>query len=66
MSDSLQTYRVYPTRLLFPWDFPGKNPGVGCHALLQGTFPDPGIELVSLMYPSLAGGFFTILLIYMH
>ena len=21
------------------WDFPGKNTGVGCHALLQGIFP---------------------------
>ena len=24
-----------PTRLLCAWDFPGKNPGVGCHFLLQ-------------------------------
>ena len=23
-------------RLLCPWDFPGKNAGVGCHFLLQG------------------------------
>ena len=23
------------TRLLHPWDFPGKSPGVGCHCLLQ-------------------------------
>ena len=23
---------------------PGKNPGVGCHFLLQGIFPTPGIE----------------------
>ena len=22
-----------------PWDSPGKNTGVGCHALLQGIFP---------------------------
>ena len=22
-----------------PWDFPGKNAGVGCHFLLQGIFP---------------------------
>ena len=22
-----------------PWDFPGKNTGVGCHFLLQGVFP---------------------------
>ena len=27
-----------PTRVLCPWDFPGKNTGVGCHFLLQGTF----------------------------
>ena len=26
-----------PPRLLCPWDFPGKNTGVGCHALLQGS-----------------------------
>ena len=25
--------------LLVPWDFPGKNTGVGCHFLLQGIFP---------------------------
>ena len=25
-------------RLLCPWDFPGKNTGVGCHFLLQGIF----------------------------
>ena len=28
-----------PTRLLCPWDSPGKNTGVGCCALLQGIFP---------------------------
>ena len=27
-----------PTRLLCPWDSPGKNTGVGCHFLLQGIF----------------------------
>ena len=27
------------TRLLCPWDSPGKNTRVGCHALLQGIFP---------------------------
>ena len=25
-------------------DSPGKNTGVGCHARLQGIFPNPGIE----------------------
>ena len=29
-------------RLLSPWDFPGKNTGVGCHFLLQGIFPTQG------------------------
>jgi len=29
-------------RLLYPWDSPGKNTGVGCHALLQGIFPIQG------------------------
>ena len=28
-----------PTRLLCPWDSPGKNTGVGCHFFLQGIFP---------------------------
>ena len=27
------------TRLLSPWDSPGENTGVGCHALFQGIFP---------------------------
>ena len=27
---------------LCPWDFPGKNIGVGCHFLLQGIFPTQG------------------------
>ena len=31
-----------PARLLCPWDSPGKNTGVGCHALLQGVFPTQG------------------------
>ena len=36
MSDSLWPCGLYPTRLLCPWDSPGKNPGVDCHAPLQG------------------------------
>ena len=34
-----------PARLLCPWDSPGKNTGVGCHALLQGIFPTQGLNL---------------------
>ena len=33
-----------PTRLLCPWDFPGKNTGVGGHSLLQGIFPIRGLN----------------------
>ena len=32
---TLQPHRQQPTKLLFPWDSPGKNTGVGCHFLLQ-------------------------------
>ena len=33
MSDSLQPCGLEPTRLLHPWDFPGKSSGVGCHSI---------------------------------
>ena len=39
-----------PIRLLCPWDFPSKNFGVGCHFLLQGNLPEPGIKPVSLTF----------------
>ena len=39
---SLSHVRLQPTRLLRPWDFPGKSTGVGCHFLLQGIFPTQG------------------------
>ena len=39
LSTQEQEYGQSPTRLLCPWDFPGKNNGVGCHFLLQGIFP---------------------------
>ena len=42
MSNSLQPHGLYPTRLLGPWDLPGKHTGVGCHFLLQGIFPTQG------------------------
>ena len=37
-SDSLQHHGLQPTRLLRPWDSPGKNNGVGSHSILQGIF----------------------------
>ena len=33
---------LWPTSLLCPWGFPGKNTGAGCHFLLQGIFPTQG------------------------
>ena len=42
MSDSVQPYERQPTRFLCPWDSPGKNTGVGCHALLQGILLTQG------------------------
>ena len=33
---------LQPSRLLCPWDFPGKTTGVGCHFLLQGIFLNQG------------------------
>ena len=35
MSDSVRLHGLQPTRLLQPWDSPGKNTGVGCYFLLQ-------------------------------
>ena len=35
VSDSVRPHRRQPTRLLCPWDSPGKNTGLGCHLLLQ-------------------------------
>ena len=32
------TPRLQPTRLLRPWDFPGKSTGVGCHLLIRYVY----------------------------
>ena len=37
--------RTVTARLFCAWDIPGKNNGVGCHFLLQGTFPTQGPNL---------------------
>ena len=49
MSDSLQPYGL-STRLLCPWDSPGKSTGMGCHALLQGIFQIQGLNLHLLRF----------------
>ena len=35
VSDSLTVHEPKSVRLLYPWDFPSKDTGVGCHFLLQ-------------------------------
>ena len=35
VSDSSRPHGLQPTRLLRPWDFPGKSTGMGCHCLLR-------------------------------
>ena len=55
----LQPHGLKPTRLFCPWYSPGKNSGVGCHALLQGIF-NTGIKPRSLVSPARAGEFLTI------
>ena len=57
LSNFLQHHGLQPTKLLCPWDFPGKNTGVCCHFLLEIS-PKPGIKLESPAFPSLAGTFF--------
>ena len=44
VSDSLRPHGLQPTRLLCPWDSPGKNTGVDCLSLLQGIFPTQGLN----------------------
>ena len=44
VSNSLRPHGLQPTRLLCPWNSPGKNPKVGSLSLLQGNLPHPEIE----------------------
>ena len=48
-------HRLSPARLFCLWNFPGKNTGVDCHFLLQGSF----LTRIEPVSPALAGGFFT-------
>ena len=41
---SVQLFGLQPARLLCARDSPGKYTGVGCHALLQGSFPTQGLN----------------------
>ena len=45
--DSQRPHGLQPTRLLRPWDFPGKSTGVGCHCLLQNFFKKSNLAYIS-------------------
>ena len=49
---------LWPTRLFCPWDFPGKNTGMGCHSLLQGIFLTQELNpcLLYLLHHSMGRG----------
>ena len=38
MSNPQRPHGLQPTRLLRPWDFPGRSTGVGCHLLLGYSY----------------------------
>ena len=46
---SSRPHGLQPTRLLHPWDFPGKSTGVGCHHLLWFLGIYPSNESVNIM-----------------
>ena len=50
---------LQPTRLLCPWDFPGRNNRRGLPFPPPGDLLNPGIHPQSPASPALAGGFFT-------
>ena len=47
---TLRRYGLYSPRRLCPWDSPGKNTGVSCHALLQGTLQGSNLQFLSLLH----------------
>ena len=42
---TLQPHGLQTSRLLYPWNSPSKNTGVGSHSLLQVIFPIQGSNL---------------------
>ena len=50
VSNPQRPHGLQPTRLLRPWDFPGKSAGVGCHCLLWKSIkvqPNVGRDLMT-------------------
>ena len=45
VSKFLWRHGLYPSKLLCPWHFPGKNTGIGCLFLVQRTFLTQELDL---------------------
>ena len=66
MSNSSRPHGLQPTRLLRPWDFPGKSTGVGCHCLIPRntteckTLSGRGFQALELWPRGLACGIFPV------
>ena len=58
VTSSFCPHELQLSMFLCPWDLPGKNFGVGCHFLLQGS-SWPMDQTCLLRSPTLAVGFFT-------
>ena len=56
MSDSLRAHGLQPSSLLYPWNSPGQNTGVGCHFFFQGILQTQGFEPASLVPPAFCIG----------
>ena len=52
VSDSQRPQGLQPTRLLRPWDFPGKTTGMGCYCLLQNCILGCTLISVSVLHTS--------------
>ena len=59
LSDSLQHYGLYPSRLLCPWGFSRQEYWSGLLCPPPGDLANSGTEPTSLKSPALAGRFFT-------
>ena len=57
MSDSVRPHRWQPTRLPCPWDFPGKNTGVGCHFICS-IVGETDLKTQENFYPISDGRYF--------
>ena len=54
---TLRPHGLQPARVLYSWNSPGKNTGVGSHSFLQGIFLTQGSNLG---FCHIASRFFTI------